>query len=155
MARTDDHATRTEIAEIAHIAARGLRDGTLTLKDVFGLTAKEMRALGQASDSYRQSGDLRSALKIAAALAACDPYNEAQWERMAELHDRLASPPGALLCLQVLALLRGRDANLVQRERECIDRLGFGEAASRLQPVARAFALAEHKQRIPPRPLRA
>lgn len=139
------HNASTSIADIVKIAADGLRDGTLTLKDVIGLTPVEINAVRKLAAQHERRGDPATALKLHSTLGACDPYNAAHWKAMGALHTKLNSPAGALVCYEALAAIRGRDAESARLQADCVEQLGFGEVAKQIRREAHTLPGAQEQ----------
>lgn len=133
----------TSTEDIVRIAADGLRDGTLTIKDVIGLTPSEINAVRKLAGQLERRGSPACALKLQSTLTACDPYNAAHWKAMAALHTKLGSHAGALICYEAIAAIRGRDAESARLQADCVERLGFATVAKQIRREARALPGAE------------
>jgi len=130
-----------EVRKAARFAAQGLRDGTLTVKDVMGLTIEEIAAIRALAARYQTKGELDAALRLYGMLASLDPYNAEHWQSMAEVHQLSQSYVGALLCYEVVALLRGRDPQCIRAQADCVQKLGRPEDATKIRGYARAFSM--------------
>jgi len=125
-------ARSEKIAETAALAARGLREGTLTLAQVAGLDAAELGALAELAQHLRRQGDLDAAADVVGLLMVYDPYTPAHWKSMATLQQRLGNLAHAALCYEFLALLEGRQPETTRRQLQCLEGMGRQELVRQL-----------------------
>jgi tetratricopeptide (TPR) repeat protein len=137
----------TEIAEAATQVAVWLREGSLCLRDLVGLTDQEVQAVAQVAESLRRRGSLQDAVAVYSLLITYDPLGARHWQAMADLQRRLGQHAMAAACFEVLALLAGREAEATYRQALCLEQLGQTELARNLLDLA--LTLAEQESREP------
>ncbi len=121
---------------VARRMASWLRDGSLRLRDVVGLTDAEMAALAALAESCRRRAELEEAIAVYALLLTHDPVNAAHWSAMADLQRRAGEQGVAVACYELAALLGGRELAASQREALCLEQLGHPELAEELRELA-------------------
>jgi len=138
--------TETDVRELAAVAARGLREGSLKLRDVLDLTDGEMDALAAIGDGFRRRGLLAEAVAIHSLIITCDPLSASSWRAMADLQRRSKEPAVATACYEVAATLGGRDAQISERQALCLEQMGQPQLARDLRLAERARS--EKRRRV-------
>jgi Flp pilus assembly protein TadD len=123
-----NHAWR----DVARVAAACLRDGTIKLRDLAGLSDAEMQALAGTAAALQKSGRRDDARAVYAMLLLYDPTNAEGWRRMADLHQAAGDHVVAVACYETAALLGGRELSATSREAHSLTRLGRRELADEL-----------------------
>lgn len=108
----------------AQTVAGWLTDGSLTLRQLMGLTDEEMHALAETADACRRRGQLNRALEIVSVLASIDPYRAHWWRNLALLHKSQGGYAEAVTCFEVAAICGKRDPQSVKQELACLEQLG-------------------------------
>jgi tetratricopeptide (TPR) repeat protein len=132
--------SETDIRELAAEAAARLRAGTLSFRDVLGLTEAEMTAVAAVAESYRRKGDLKEAIAVYSLLITYDPLKASHWYAMAELQRRSGQHAVAVACYEAAALLGERDATATYRQALCLEQLGQPDLARDLLDIALSLA---------------
>jgi tetratricopeptide (TPR) repeat protein len=137
---------QSEIAEAATQVAVWMREGSLRLRDLVGLTDQELQAVTQVAESLRRRGSLPDAVAVHGLLIIYEPLRARHWQAMADLQRRLGQPAMAAVCYEVLALLAGRDAEATYRQALCLEQLGQTELARNLLDLALTLAEQESSE---------
>ncbi|MBK8481373.1 MAG: hypothetical protein IPL40_09400 [Proteobacteria bacterium] len=135
--------TRDAWGELGAFAAEGLRAGTLTLRQIAGLTDDELLAVSDVAEELRRSGELAEAAGLYGLLIAYDPLQAAHWRALAGLQQRLGQHALAVACFEVLALLSGRDSAATCSEARSLAQLGQAELGRDLLRLAERCALQQ------------
>jgi len=118
--------------EVARVAASGVREGTLKLRDVVGLGDDELRALATAAAALQRSGRHADARAVYSLLLLHDPTSSGAWRAMADLHHGVGDHAVAVACYETAALLGGRDEVATRREARSLEQLGHPSLAAEL-----------------------
>jgi len=118
--------------ELGAFAAQALREGTLPLRHLAGLTDEEMRAIADVAEELRRSGELEEAASLYGLLIAYEPLQAEYWRAVAGLQQRLGQHALAVACFEVLALLADRDRGATRSEARSLTQLGQPELANAL-----------------------
>jgi len=121
------------LTDLAARVAQDLRRGDLTMRQVVGLSDREMNAVADAADALRRRGDLANAARLWGLLIGFDPYVPRYWRALADLQRRLGRHAEAVLCYEVLALVQGRDSQSDLLEARCLEALGEADLAAHLR----------------------
>ena len=133
-------AHREETLNNASIAAEGILNGTLTFKQVLGVSDHEMQAIQHLAERHVEERKPRKALDLYILLATYDPICPDYWEAMGDVLRRIGSYGDALACYETVALLKGREVSVLRREAECVERLGQPSVAKQLRAYAKVVA---------------
>jgi tetratricopeptide (TPR) repeat protein len=122
--------------------ARAWREGELTLRQIAGLTRREMDAVAGAAEALRRRGDLHGAAAVWGLLLSYDPLVSRYWRALADLQRRVGNWSAAVTCYEVLARVEDRGAESTYHEARCLRELGqvdlsrelLGEALSLVEP---------------------
>lgn len=121
-----------QLLETARMVADDLRRGRVTLRQVVGLTEKEVQAVADLAEQLRRDGAYHRTVRVYGLLLTYDPYASEYWERLGDLHARFGQHPVAVACFEVVALLRDRDRALTAKEASCLRRMGHPNLAAEL-----------------------
>lgn len=121
-----------ELEQLVSTVIRGLRGGTLTLKDVVGLTDAEMASVAEVASRQRSCGNYEEAATIYGLLLTYAPLSATYWEQMADVQERVGHLPLAVACCEIVALIRERDTSLIHREARCLRKMSRSELAAEL-----------------------
>jgi len=135
-----DPAAHRQLDELAAMAAAGLRDGTLALRHVVGLTDGEMRAIAEVAAQLQDQGRTAEAAQVYGLLIAQDPLDADHWRPLAALQSRLGRHAEAVACYEVLALLADRRAEDTASEARSLRQLGQSPLADEMKRVSRTLA---------------
>jgi hypothetical protein len=119
--------------------ASELRSGRLKLRDVLGLSDRELAALERVAEAHRRRGRLGDAMAIYGLLAMQDPIRGRYWREHAELASRTGQHAEAALSYEALALIEGREPESARREADCWAQLGQRGIAGQLNELAAAI----------------
>ncbi len=132
--------SKTRLPAEAASMARDLRRGSLKLRDVLGVTDRELAALERVAESLRRRGKLGDAMAVYGLLAMQDPVRARFWREHAELASRTGQHAAAVLSYQALALLEGREPEAARREAASWTQLGQHQLARQVTELAVAIA---------------
>lgn len=127
---------RGRCAQIAHLGRRalqGLCEGSLTLRQVVGLTEQEMDAIAETAAELHRRGVIAQASSLYGLLAAHDPLRPGYWRGLAQTNAALGQDVTAVAALEVAAMLEDRRPVDVEQEASCLERIGQTSLAGELR----------------------
>jgi cysteine sulfinate desulfinase/cysteine desulfurase-like protein len=122
----------SELEQLVSTVTQGLRSGTLTLKEVVGLTDAEMESVAELASRQRSRGKYKEAATIYGLLLTYAPLSATYWEQMADVQERIGHIPLAVACCEIVALIRERHESLIRREARCLRKMNQPELADAL-----------------------
>jgi tetratricopeptide (TPR) repeat protein len=116
---------QASIRQLAAEAARSVREGTLNMRHLLGLSHREMQALAEAAHQLRRKGDLQGAAGIWGLLLSCEPLNPTYWKALAQIEQRLGNHALAVTCFEAVALLQDPHDDMAEQQARSLGALGI------------------------------
>lgn len=145
--KTTRKSSAQDWLNVAEVAAAGLREGALKLKDLVGLSAGEMNVVAEHAEALRRRGRHADAGAVYALLLTYDPTNAHHWRRLGDLHQSTGDHVVAVAGYETAALLGGRERSSTDREALSLEQLGQAQLVSDLHELAAAQMAAERGAR--------
>ena len=123
--------------DVASYLAKGMREGTFTLRHAAGLSDDEIDAVVAAAKRCEDEGDCQAAVHIYGLLIGFDPRNPKLWRGIAALLQRMKQYAAAVACHEALALLDHRTESDIEREATCLRAMGQTRLADELPDAVR------------------
>ncbi|MFH1131864.1 MAG: hypothetical protein V1754_11055 [Pseudomonadota bacterium] len=126
------HTIDAQVQQLAKQVSKGLKNGTLLLRDVVGLTDEEMVAIKDVAESLSRSGSLHRAIAIYGLLLIYDQFNMGYWEAMAKLQYMVGQPAISLACYQAAETLGLDQEQVLFQQVACLQQMGEKKLADEL-----------------------